>query len=93
MCLFILTLLLGPRIAIVLWWILEPGRFDDAFNSFVWPLLGLVFLPWTTLMFMIGWSWGGGLNGWDWLFIGFGALADFGTYASGSFRNRGVVYR
>ncbi|MDE3103521.1 MAG: hypothetical protein KGJ98_14980 [Chloroflexota bacterium] len=45
--------LIGPRIAIVAWWLLDPFRWAHAFRA-GWPLavLGFLFLPWTTLVFV-----------------------------------------
>lgn len=82
--LFLIGLLLGPRAITVIWWIIEPSRFSDAFSSFVWPLLGLIFLPWTTLMYVILWSFGTGVHGLDWLFFALAVVADISVYASGS---------
>ena len=54
MCCLVTTLaLLGPRAGIVVWWLLQPGRWSVTFDSFLWPLLGFVFLPWTTLMYVV----------------------------------------
>ena len=88
MLLFLISLLLGPRVVIVIWWIFESSRFSKAFDSFIWPLLGLIFLPWTTLMYVILWSFGTGVHGLAWLFLGLAFLADISMYAGG-----GVVRR
>ena len=94
MCLFLITLLLGPRAAVLIWWLVAPGLFSDAFNSFVWPLLGVIFLPWTTLMWVIVWSIGDGVDGIDWLFIALAVVLDLAVYAGGGVTNRQrVVYR
>ncbi len=86
--LFLIGLILGPRAVTLVWWIIEPSRFSDAFSSFIWPLLGLIFLPWTTLMYVILWSFGTGVHGLDWLFLALAILADISVYAGG-----GVVRR
>ena len=87
MCCFMTILLfLGPRVANVIWWIANPSRWDLAFNSVVWPILGIVFAPWTTLMYMIVFV--GGVNGLEWLWIGLGILADVGMYVGGGAGNR-----
>ena len=39
------------------------------------PLLGIVFLPYTTVMYMITWS-AGGIEGWDWMWIVLGVFLD-----------------
>jgi hypothetical protein len=56
--------LAGPRFALILWWIFDSGRFSDAFNSIAWPILGIIFMPWTTLMYLIAYSWGEGEFRW-----------------------------
>ena len=87
MCCFMTILLfLGPRVANVIWWIANPARWDLAFNSVVWPILGIVFAPWTTLMYMIVFV--GGVNGLEWLWIGLGIVADVGMYVGGGAGNR-----
>ena len=83
MCLFLSTVFFGPRAAILLWWVVNPGRFSDAFDTFVWPLLGMLFLPWTTLMFVILWPLGTGFYGLDWLWMALAFLGDMSMYFSG----------
>ena len=69
-------------------WVPNPMRFANAFGSFVWPILGTIFLPWTTLMYLIVWSPVTGIIGLDWVFIGLGVLFDISTYAGGGWGNR-----
>ena len=71
-CAFMTLLLLGPRFFGTLWWLIQPVRWQTAFSSFfsgglwwIWPILGIIFLPWTTIMFVIVVP--GGVAGWDWL--------------------------
>jgi hypothetical protein len=87
MCCFITTLfLLGPRVAVLIWWLIRPVYFMTVFNTWIWPLLGLIFLPWTTLMYVIVSPFG--IVGFDWLWIGLAVLADLSTYAGGGYGNR-----
>jgi len=89
MCCFITSLfLLGPRFATLIWWLIKPLRFSAAFSSFIWPVLGIIFLPWTTLMYLIVWSPVTGVYGLDWLWLVLAVLADLGTYAGGGYGNR-----
>ena len=67
-CIFTILLLLGPRVIDVIWWIANPLRWELAFNSVIWPILGIIFVPWTTLMYMIVFP--GGVVGFDWVWIG-----------------------
>jgi hypothetical protein len=82
MCCIALTAFgLGPRIALVLVWIFGE-RVDLAFGSWIWPLLGLFFLPWTTLFYVLAWGPVLGVSGWGWVLVAIGVVLDVATYAS-----------
>jgi hypothetical protein len=85
-CLFLALVALGPRFALLLMW-LFGDRVDRAFDSWVWPLLGLVFLPWTTLAYVLVWS-VGGVEGGEWIVVALGLAADIATYAARSASGR-----
>jgi len=63
-CLAVLLLAGAPRVALFLWWFLDPARVDGVFQGWsrtvgsitgpdwTWPLIGLVFLPWTTVAYV-----------------------------------------
>lgn len=95
MCCFLLVLMfLGPRVAGVIWWIAAPVRWSSAFASWplshwVWGIAGLLFLPWTTLMYIIVWT-PGGLSLWGWLFVGLAFLGDLASYGGG-YRGRDQI--
>ncbi|NTU83643.1 MAG: hypothetical protein HGA45_30445 [Chloroflexales bacterium] len=83
-----------PRVAVLLIWLARPTMFSAAFGgSWFWPLLGVLFLPFTTLMYVLIWS-GGGVAGWDWLWVSMGALLDLTHYAGSLYggRDRLPVY-
>lgn len=88
-CLITTFMLLGPRVVLLIWWLSNPNRFDRAFDSFFWPALGVVFAPFTTLMYVIVYP--GGVEGFDWFLIVLAALGDLGSYAGGGYGNRGRV--
>ncbi len=89
MCCFITVLLLfGPRLATILWYIIDPARFNLAFNTFIIPCLGFIFLPWTLLAYLLVWVPNVGVNGFGWVIVGLGLLADIGTYTGGGYGNR-----
>ena len=92
MCCAIAVLgILGPRALIVFWWLVDPTRWALTFNNQVLlPALGFVFLPWTTIMYVLFWS-TGGLSLLGWVFVALGLLADLGTYGGGAFGNRDRV--
>lgn len=87
-CLFTTLVFFGPRLGFLVWWLLQPVRINAAFNTFIWPLLGLIFVPWTTLMYVIVFP--GGIVSWDWLWLGLGLLADIGSYAGGAYNRKQV---
>ena len=88
MCCFLTVLLfMGPRFAGIIWWIWQPVRWAAAFNnSIIWPILGLIFLPWTTL-FYVAVSFNG-VVGIEWLFVILGFIFDLGSYSGGGYGNR-----
>ena len=42
-CLFTTLVLLGPRFGILVWWIIQPARWNLAFETFFWPFMGFLF--------------------------------------------------
>jgi hypothetical protein len=91
MCCFLTVLLfLGPRFAGIIWWIAQPLRWVGevgAFNSVLWPILGLIFLPWTTLMYVLVAP--GGVTGiFEWGFLILAVIVDIGAYTGGGYGNR-----
>ena len=87
MCCMLTTLVMaGPRLALIIWWLFSTSRFNDAFNAIIWPILGIIFAPWTTLMYVILYQ--GGITGLDWLWMGIAILVDLGSYAGGGWGNR-----
>lgn len=86
-CFFLIFAALGPRFAIIAVW-LFGDRVDLAFDSWLWPLLGLLVAPWTTLMYLLVWSPGGGVSGWEWIIVGLGVALDLTTYGARSARSR-----
>lgn len=85
-CFFTTLLLLGPRFAILIWWLIRPVLFNTMFATWIWPLLGLIFLPWTLLMYLI--VGGGGVIGFDWVWLGLAFIADIASYSGGAYGNR-----
>ena len=64
-----------------------PARVDAAFDSWIWPLLGLIFLPFATLIYVILWQ-AGGLSGWDWFWVAVAALFDLGHWGASAAQRR-----
>ena len=90
-CFFLGLVVLGPRIVGAFWWLFQPLRWQNAFENWgglwwIWPVLGLIFLPWTTLMYVIVAP--GGMVGWDWFWVGLMLVGDIMSYAGGVGRRR-----
>ena len=86
MCCFLTALiLLGPRVAALVWWLIWPVMWNAAFNTFIWPILGIIFLPWTTLVYVAVFPVAGF---WNWLFLILAVIVDIGSYGGGAFGNR-----
>ena len=88
-CLFTTLVLFGPRLGILVWWLIQPARWNAAFETFLWPFLGFLFLPWTTLMYVVIFP--GGVTGFDWIWLGLGLLADITSYTGGAYGNRSQI--
>lgn len=86
-CLFTTLLFLGPRAGILVWWLIQPIRWEAAFNTFIWPFLGFLFLPWTTLMYVAVLG-ANGIVGFDWVWLAIAVVMDIGMYAGGGYGNR-----
>jgi hypothetical protein len=80
-CLAGIAGLIGPRVALAVWWIFGD-KVQAVFSSWIWALLGLIFLPWTTLFYVIAWSAIGGVNGAWWIFVALGVALDIGSYSA-----------
>ena len=86
-CLALIAGFIGPRIALFVWWIFG-NKVDAAFDSWIWPLLGLVFLPWTTLAYVVAWGPVHDVSGLGWLLVALGLAADIATYSARAARAR-----
>jgi hypothetical protein len=86
-CLFAIVAALSPRLALVLVLVLhQPGR--PSLRRLLLPLLGLVFLPFTPLFYVLVDRPVAGLSGWGWFFVFLGLLFDLGSMAAARSRRR-----
>jgi hypothetical protein len=82
-CLLVLLAFVGPRLAIVLLW-LFTNYLARAFDGLLLPLLGFLFLPWTTIAWAIAQNELGGASGIGLLVIALGVLGDIGVLGGGA---------
>jgi hypothetical protein len=87
-CLLAMGIAVAPRVVLVLAWIFSERWHIVWGDAWLVPLLGIIFLPFTTVMYMLVWT-VGGIEGWDWLWIGLGLFIDLTHYAQAAAnRNR-----
>lgn len=82
-CLIVLMALIGPRVALVFTW-LFTNLVDRAFDEWVVPLLGLIFLPWTALLYALVYNPVEGVSFLGWVVVVLGLLTDLGSYTYGA---------
>jgi hypothetical protein len=87
-CLFVLLGGIFPRFALLVLWIARPARIDAAFDTFLLPLLGIIFLPFATLIYVLLYTPGRGVTGWDWFLVALAALLDIGHWGAGASARR-----
>ena len=76
-----------PRLALFFVWLFGGDYLVRAYESWVFPLLGFLFLPLTTLSFAFGMnSLGspGEMEPLGWLLVGLSALVDLGLWRGGA---------
>lgn len=81
-CFFALFAGIFPRLGLLMVWIARPKLVDAAFDTWLWPLLGIIFLPFATLMYVILYT-GGGLTGFDWFWVVFAGFLDLAHWGAG----------
>jgi hypothetical protein len=98
-CIATIILVLLSRIAIVYMWLSDRQIFTQAFGgwvlpgsfvipTWVWPVVGFIFLPWTTLAYLLLYP--GGIEGIEWLVLGVALLIDLVGHG-GSYRHRNRI--
>jgi hypothetical protein len=81
----LLALLTGffPRVGLLIVWIFT-NEVDQAFDGWILPLLGLIFLPLTTLVYALLWAPLGGVDGIEWFWVVLAFLLDIGALGAGA---------
>ena len=81
-CVLVLLAFVGPRLALFILWL--TNYLSRAFDGFLLPFVGFLFLPWTTIAWAVAQSELGGTNGIGVLVIALGFLADIGVFGGGA---------
>lgn len=85
-CLLAILALFAPRLVIILLAIFS-NYLSAAYTTLLWPILGFIFFPWTTLAYAWAWHTGGGsIQGLGLVVVVIAVLADLGS-SGGSARS------
>jgi hypothetical protein len=85
-CLFAVFAAFAPRLAL-LFLLFFTNLFERAFDGWFIPLLGIIFLPFTTLMYVFAAAPLGSTNAWGWFSVLLGLLLDL-THWYAAYQNR-----
>lgn len=87
MCCFIMALaFFGPRLGFLVFWLWRPIQVQLALNGWLLTLLGVIFLPWATLAYVVLFP----MTGLDWLLVGLAAVFDIATWGGSGARRKSV---
>lgn len=87
-CLLLILIGVSPRIGIVVIW-LFGDLVERAFNDgVIIPILGIIFLPWTTAFYVLGYAIGDGAAPWGILGIFIGLFMDIALHAGTAVKAR-----
>jgi hypothetical protein len=81
-----------PRIALVILWV-ATDLVDRAYSSWIIPLLGLIFLPFTTLVYALVWTPVVHVGNGRWIWVALAFAIELMGYAGTARTNRDRVGR
>jgi hypothetical protein len=76
------------RLALLVTWLTTPRVANAFHDGWILPLLGLLFLPLTTLTYVIVYALENGVNGWGWAWVVFALCIDLTSHGAGASANR-----
>jgi len=89
-CLFALFAGVFPRLALFIIWVARPVLVDAAFDTWLIPLAGIIFLPFATLIYVVLYTPGIGLTGWGWFWVVLAGLMDVGHWVASASQRRSI---
>ena len=78
---------IAPRLVLLIVW-LSTDYVSQAFDAFIVPLVGLIFLPFTTLAYVVFYDPATGMSGWGWFWVIVALLVDLSQYGGGGYSSR-----
>jgi hypothetical protein len=89
-CLIGAAIAAAPRLVLILAWIFSDRWATVWGGTWLLPLLGIVFAPYTTVMYMLAWNPVTGIAGFDWFWIFLGVILDLMKWATIANNRRGI---
>ena len=89
-CLLVLLSAFAPRLVVIFAWIARPAYFDAVFDTWIFPLIGLIFVPFTTLTWLFLGAPPEEIAGADWIWIVLAVLLDL-THDANTYSQRASV--
>ena len=87
-CLFLILLGVSPRLAVVTLWLLTDWVERAFSGSWILPLAGLILLPWTTALYVVGYVAGDAAVPWGILGAIIGLFLDVAVHAGSATMTR-----
>ena len=87
-CLIAILAVFTPRLALFIVWVWTPYVTRAFHGGFIWPFLGLLFLPFTTLIYSFAYAPGVGVHGWGWVWVVLAFILDLAWHAGGASKAR-----
>jgi hypothetical protein len=81
------------RLALLVVWITAPLVSRAFHGGWILPLLGILFVPLTTLVYVVVYALGNGVTGWAWLWVVGALFLDVASHGSGVRANRHRIPR
>jgi len=79
------------RIMLLFVWIARPVMVNASFSTFILPCLGILFLPFTTLMYILLVQGVGTIQGLDWLWLILAVVVDIANIGAAGASNRNYI--
>jgi hypothetical protein len=89
-CLFAMFAGIFPRLGLFIIWIARPALVNAAFDTWILPFLGIIFLPFATLIYVVLYTPGVGLSGWEWFWVVLAAVLDVTHWAASATQRRQI---
>jgi hypothetical protein len=75
MGLIIFAAVVAPRVVLGVMWY-TGNKVDNAFDGWFVPALGIIFLPYATIMYVLLWAADKRVEGSEWILVGIAAVVD-----------------